>query len=328
MSRITTFGSLRRPRPTPTATSRAASTTRTRPRSLPSTVAKMVERTTASRAMTRASRNKFGPMRQGQGRARREGQARGPGHLVRLLQAGAPRQVPQAARQGLEGTEARVGKNKQNIDAEAAAHLEAAVKEFGEISRRPRSSDARHGPSDPGSSPRRTATLRERARGPWRIAVAEASMSPAIADGDSLVEAILVAGHAAFFGTGAYVTAILQVRYGVNAWLGFGVGIFVRRGARRRHRGADISLGLTQVILRAGHARIRRSAAHHRQRRADHRRGRRHADQPRPGCPRVQFQSRAVVLLGHYRIGRGIARHHAVDQASSARRMVDRRARK
>ena len=26
-------------------------------------------------------------------------------------------------------------------------------------------------------------------------------------------------GHAAFFGTGAYVTAILQVRYGVNAWL-------------------------------------------------------------------------------------------------------------
>ncbi len=32
-------------------------------------------------------------------------------------------------------------------------------------------------------------------------------------------------GHAAFFGTGAYVTAILQASYGVNAWLGFGVGI-------------------------------------------------------------------------------------------------------
>ncbi len=31
-------------------------------------------------------------------------------------------------------------------------------------------------------------------------------------------------GHAAFFGTGAYVTAILQVRYGVNAWLGFALG--------------------------------------------------------------------------------------------------------
>src|SRR5438128_11244438 len=31
-------------------------------------------------------------------------------------------------------------------------------------------------------------------------------------------------GHAAFFGTGAYVTAILQVHYGVNAWLGLIVG--------------------------------------------------------------------------------------------------------
>jgi branched-chain amino acid transport system permease protein len=32
-------------------------------------------------------------------------------------------------------------------------------------------------------------------------------------------------GHAAFFGTGAYVTAILQVRYGINAWMGLVVGI-------------------------------------------------------------------------------------------------------
>ena len=32
-------------------------------------------------------------------------------------------------------------------------------------------------------------------------------------------------GHAAFFGTGAYVTGILQMRYGVNAWAGFGLGI-------------------------------------------------------------------------------------------------------
>ena len=31
-------------------------------------------------------------------------------------------------------------------------------------------------------------------------------------------------GHAAFFGTGAYVTAILQVHYGVNAWIGFAIG--------------------------------------------------------------------------------------------------------
>jgi branched-chain amino acid transport system permease protein len=32
-------------------------------------------------------------------------------------------------------------------------------------------------------------------------------------------------GHAAFFGTGAYATAILQVRYDVNAWLGLVIGI-------------------------------------------------------------------------------------------------------
>jgi len=32
-------------------------------------------------------------------------------------------------------------------------------------------------------------------------------------------------GHAAFFGTGAYVTAVLQVRYGINAWLAFSLGI-------------------------------------------------------------------------------------------------------
>jgi len=32
-------------------------------------------------------------------------------------------------------------------------------------------------------------------------------------------------GHAAFFGAGAYVTAILQVKYGVNAWLAFAAGI-------------------------------------------------------------------------------------------------------
>ncbi len=32
-------------------------------------------------------------------------------------------------------------------------------------------------------------------------------------------------GHAAFFGTGAYATAILQMRYGVNAWAAFALGI-------------------------------------------------------------------------------------------------------
>lgn len=33
-------------------------------------------------------------------------------------------------------------------------------------------------------------------------------------------------GHAAFFGTAAYTTAILQVQYGINAWVGLVAGIF------------------------------------------------------------------------------------------------------
>jgi branched-chain amino acid transport system permease protein len=37
-------------------------------------------------------------------------------------------------------------------------------------------------------------------------------------------------GHAAFFGTGAYATAILQVRYGLNAWPAFAVGIVAGAG--------------------------------------------------------------------------------------------------
>jgi branched-chain amino acid transport system permease protein len=32
-------------------------------------------------------------------------------------------------------------------------------------------------------------------------------------------------GHAAFFGTGAYVTAIAQMRYGINAWAAFAAGV-------------------------------------------------------------------------------------------------------
>ena len=37
-------------------------------------------------------------------------------------------------------------------------------------------------------------------------------------------------GHAAFFGTGAYVTAILQVNYGLNAWPAFAIGIAAGAG--------------------------------------------------------------------------------------------------
>jgi branched-chain amino acid transport system permease protein len=32
-------------------------------------------------------------------------------------------------------------------------------------------------------------------------------------------------GHAAFFGTGAYATALLQARFGINAWVAFAAGM-------------------------------------------------------------------------------------------------------
>src|ERR1700756_5058873 len=50
-------------------------------------------------------------------------------------------------------------------------------------------------------------------------------------------------GHAAFFGTGAYVTAILQVRYGLNAWLGLCAGIAAA---------AAVGAGIGALTFRAG----------------------------------------------------------------------------
>lgn len=50
-------------------------------------------------------------------------------------------------------------------------------------------------------------------------------------------------GHAAFFGTGAYVTAILQVHYGVNAWIGFAAGIAA---------GAAVGAIIGALVFRAG----------------------------------------------------------------------------
>ena len=50
-------------------------------------------------------------------------------------------------------------------------------------------------------------------------------------------------GHAAFFGTGAYATAILQVRYGMNAWLAFGAGIVL---------GAAVGAVIGALTFRAG----------------------------------------------------------------------------
>ena len=50
-------------------------------------------------------------------------------------------------------------------------------------------------------------------------------------------------GHAAFYGTGAYVSAVLQVRYGVNAWAGAAAGILA---------GAAVGAAIGALVFRAG----------------------------------------------------------------------------
>jgi branched-chain amino acid transport system permease protein len=50
-------------------------------------------------------------------------------------------------------------------------------------------------------------------------------------------------GHAAFFGTGAYVTAILQVRYGLNAWVACAAGIVA---------GAAVGSAIGALTFRSG----------------------------------------------------------------------------
>ena len=50
-------------------------------------------------------------------------------------------------------------------------------------------------------------------------------------------------GHAAFFGTGAYVTAILQVRFGFNAWPAFALGILA---------GAAVGAIIGALVFRSG----------------------------------------------------------------------------
>jgi branched-chain amino acid transport system permease protein len=50
-------------------------------------------------------------------------------------------------------------------------------------------------------------------------------------------------GHAVFFGTGAYAAAVLQVRFGINAWAAFGAGIAL---------GAALGLAIGWLTFRAG----------------------------------------------------------------------------
>jgi branched-chain amino acid transport system permease protein len=50
-------------------------------------------------------------------------------------------------------------------------------------------------------------------------------------------------GHAVFFGTGAYTAAVLQVRFGINAWVAFSAGIAL---------GAAVGAAIGWLTFRAG----------------------------------------------------------------------------
>ena len=75
-------------------------------------------------------------------------------------------------------------------------------------------------------------------------------------------------GHAAFFGTGAYATAILQVRFGVNAWVGLRARRRGRRAGRLRSSAiCQLPLRAARLLFRAGDAGLRRGVPDPRQRR-------------------------------------------------------------
>ncbi len=73
------------------------------------------------------------PLRDRQGAARREGEAGGPGHLVRLLQAGAPRGDPRPPHQGLEPAQARREEQAERRRRRRPPQLVAATQEFSDL---------------------------------------------------------------------------------------------------------------------------------------------------------------------------------------------------
>ena len=99
------------------------------------------------------------------------------------------------------------------------------------------------------------------------------------------------------------------------------------RTGRRHHRRTQLPLGLTGLLFRAGDARLRRGAAHRRQRRADHRGRRRHADQARPAAGGLPIPEPSAVLLDHSRAGRFLDGLGAPDRGQPLRRLSRGRAR-
>ena len=134
-------------------------------------------------------------------------------------------------------------------------------------------------------------------------------------------------GHAAFFGTGAYVTAILQVRYGVNAWLGFAAGIaagaalgavigaLTFRSGLRGSYFALVTLAFAEVLRIIASVAPITGAGVGTLIKLD------------LGVADVPVSKPRRVLLGHPGAGRGIARDRATDRALAFRRLADRGAR-
>ncbi len=115
-------------------------------------------------------------------------------------------------------------------------------------------------------------------------------------------------GHAAFFGTGAYVTAHPADALRRQRLARLCHRHRRRRAGRRGDRRAQLPLRAEGLVFRAGDARLRRGAADRRQRRADHRRRRRHADQARSAPRGVPVPEPRAVLLDRPWHGRRVAR--------------------
>ena len=104
-------------------------------------------------------------------------------------------------------------------------------------------------------------------------------------------------GHAAFFGTGAYVTAVLQVRYGLNAWICFVARHRRGRSGRGGDRRSQLPFRSAWLVFRARYAGVCRGAPDCRQRHTHHRGRRRHLDQARLAARGVSVPEPSAVLL-------------------------------
>ena len=130
-------------------------------------------------------------------------------------------------------------------------------------------------------------------------------------------------GHAAFFGTGAYATAILQMRYGLQCLAGFrrsasrrapasapSIGALTFRSGLRGSYFALVTLAFAEVLrIVASVAPITGAGVGI-------------ADQARCSAPQRSSSRAGRLLLVHPGAGRRRARRHASDRAIALRRMA------